>query len=100
MAGRHRGIDARFQVSQAAQCTDDAPADRLHHRSNVRIAGRLALDKARLEARFGPIEVDALQEDAMEMEIQIDNTPETLDKRDRPRLDLVPWDPRVTAWFT
>ena len=71
MAGRHRGLDARFQVSQAAQCTDDAPADRLHHRSNVRIAEAARLDKARREARFGPIEVDTLQEDAMEMEIGV-----------------------------
>ena len=66
--------------------TDDAPADRLHHvscsagadRGNVRIAGWLALDKARLEARLGAIEVDAIKEDAMEMEVGV-----------RPRLHLM-----------
>ena len=31
MAGRHPSIDARFQASQAAQCTDDTPPDVLDH---------------------------------------------------------------------
>jgi hypothetical protein len=60
IAGRHRGIEARVQVSQAAQCTDDAPADVLDHGGNISIGGRFALDKAQLEAHFGPIEVDAV----------------------------------------
>jgi len=33
--------------------------------------GGSALTKAGIEARFGAIEVDALQEDAMEMEVQL-----------------------------
>ena len=63
-------------------------ADLLDHGGDVGIGGRLACDKARLEALVGAIEIDPLKEDAMEMEIQIDGTAETLDKGDRPRLDL------------
>ena len=88
----HGGIAARLQVSQVAQLTDDAPADCLHHLGNVGIAGRLALDKARLEARCGAIEIDALKKDTMKMDIQIEGATKTLDKRHRPRLDLLPCD--------
>jgi hypothetical protein len=45
-------------------------ADRLDHRGDVGIAGRLALEKARLAALVGAIQIDALEEDAMEMEIE------------------------------
>ena len=48
---------------------DDPPTDLLEDLGNVRIAGRLALDKARLEARLGAIELDALKEDNMIMDI-------------------------------
>ena len=88
----HGGVAARLQVSQVAQRTDDAPADRLHHLGNVRIAGRLALDKARFEARLGAIERDALKKDTMKMDMQIDGATAALDKRHRPRLDLLPFD--------
>ena len=60
IAGGYRGIEARFQVSQAAQCTDDAPTDILDHGGNISIGGRFAFDEAWLEAHFGPIEVDAV----------------------------------------
>jgi len=46
-------------------------ADRLDYRGDVGIAGRLALEKARLAALVGAIEIDALEEDAMEMEIGV-----------------------------
>ena len=39
---------------------------------NVGIAGRLALDKARLEALVGAIEIDTLKEDHMIMHIEIE----------------------------
>jgi hypothetical protein len=42
---------------------DDPPTDLLEDRSNVCIAGRLALDKARLAALVGAIEIDPLKED-------------------------------------
>jgi hypothetical protein len=46
-------------------------ADFLHHVGHVGIAGRLALEKARLEARFGALEVDALKKEDMKMEIGV-----------------------------
>jgi hypothetical protein len=58
------------------QLTDDTPADRLHHLGNVSIAGRLALDKARLEACLGALEIDAFKKDTMKMDIQIDGATE------------------------
>src|SRR5262245_8224221 len=90
IAGRHRSVATHFEVSQRAELTDDAMADFLNHVCHVGIAGRLDREKAGLEARFGAIEVDALHEDAMEMEIQIDSTAKTLDKCDRSRLDVGP----------
>jgi hypothetical protein len=45
-------------------------ADHLDHRGDVGIAGRLALEKARRAALVGAIQIDALEEDAMEMEIE------------------------------
>ena len=72
----------------AGELADDPSADLLDHRGDVGITGRLAREKARLEALVGAIEVDPLEEDAMEMEVHIDRTAETLDKCDRPRLDV------------
>ena len=43
--------------------------------------------KRGLRPAVGAIEVDPLQEDAMEMEIQIDRTAKALDKRDRSWVD-------------
>ena len=55
-------------------------ADLLEDLGNVGIAGRFGFDKVWLEARFGTIEVDALKEDDMKMEIQIETSAEALDK--------------------
>src|SRR5262249_55917789 len=66
---------------------DDSVTDLLEHRGNVGIAGRLACDKPGLEAHGGTIEVDALHEDAMDMEVHIDRTAKTLEKRDRAWVD-------------
>src|SRR5262249_23572529 len=74
-----------------AERADDPMADLLDHGGDVRIAGWFGCDKVGLEARCSAIAVDALQEDAMEMEVQVDRTAKTLDKCDRPRLDLVSW---------
>ena len=73
-------------VSQLAQPTDDPPTDFLDHVScsagadggDVRVGRWLTLHKSGLEARLGAIEVDTLQEDAMEMEVQIDGAAKTL----------------------
>jgi hypothetical protein len=62
--------------------------DLLDHGGDVGIAGGLTREKARREALVGAIEIDPFEEDAMEMEIQIESTPESLDKCDRPRLDV------------
>jgi len=59
---------------------------------HVRIAGRLALDKARLTALAGAIERNPLKEDNMIMDIEIDGSTASLDKRHRPWLDLLPLD--------
>ena len=65
----HSGGAARLQVAPVTERTDDPPTDLLEDRGNVRIAGRLALEKARLEARLGTIEIDALKEDHVIMDI-------------------------------
>src|SRR5882724_3525555 len=90
--GGYGCIDSRLQVSQPTQRADDPPTDLLEDLGNVRIAGRHALDKARLAALVGAIEVDALKEDNMKMEIQIEAAAESLEKRHRPWLDLLPLD--------
>jgi hypothetical protein len=46
----HDVVDTRLQVFQLAQHANDPPTDLLEHCRNVSIAGRLALDEARLEA--------------------------------------------------
>jgi hypothetical protein len=60
----------------------------LDHGGDVRVGRGLTLHKTWLEVLVTAIEVDALKEDAMAMEVQIDGTPETLDKRHRPRLHV------------
>src|SRR5262249_7383976 len=72
--GGYRSLNARLQISEPTQHTDDSVTELLEDRGNVRIAGRFGFDKAGLAARFGAIEVDALHEDEMEMEVQIDST--------------------------
>jgi len=69
--GGHRGLHARLQISEPTQLTDDAVTELLEDRGNVRIAGRFDCDKAGLAARCGAIEVDALYEDTMEMEVGV-----------------------------
>src|SRR5215510_8389303 len=63
-------------------------ADRLDHRADVGITGRLGFDKARRAPLVSTIQIDPLKEDTMEMEVQIDRTPETLDECHRPWLDV------------
>src|SRR5713101_863014 len=77
----HGGVDSRLQVSQPTQRADDPPTDLLEDLGNVRIAGRLDLDKARLEALVGPIKIDPFKEDNMIMDIQIDGASVSLYKR-------------------
>src|SRR5262249_38405602 len=65
-----------------------------HHLCYIGIAGRLAREKARFATFVGAIEVDTLQEDAMEMKVHIERTAKALEKGDRPRVD---GGPLVTA---
>ena len=67
--GRRR-VEARLQVSQPTQRADDAPTDFLDHSGDVGIAGRLACDKARLEALVGTIQIDPFKKDTMKMDIE------------------------------
>src|SRR5436309_7382009 len=67
--GGHGGIQARLQISEPTQLTDDPVTDLLEDRGNVGITGRLALEKARRAALVGAIEIDPLEEDAMAMEV-------------------------------
>ena len=60
---------------------------------HVGIARRFGFDKAGLETLVGAIEVHALKEDDVKMEMQIDGPTEALDKRHRPRLDLLSFAP-------
>src|SRR5215472_12430462 len=71
-----------------AELADDPPADCLHDGCHVGITGRLARDKPGLVACLGAIEVDALKKEDMKMEMHIEGTAKTLDKRDRPRVDV------------
>src|SRR5262249_673134 len=82
--GGHRRIETRLQVSQLAELAHNPMADLRDNRGDIGIGGRLDCDKAWLEARLSAIEVDALKEDAMEMEVQIDGTAKALDKGHRP----------------
>ena len=58
-----RQLRAALDSPPCTERADDPPTDLLEDLGNVRIAGRLALDKARLEACLGAIEIDALKED-------------------------------------
>src|SRR5262249_4363239 len=84
----HGGVATRFEVAQMAELTDDTMADFLHDGCHVGIAGRLAREKAGLEARLGAIEVDALKKDTMKMEMEIEGAAKALEKGDRPRLEV------------
>ena len=71
IARGHCSLNSRLQISPPAQLTDDPVANLLEDLGNVGIAGRLDFDKARLEVRFGTIEVDALKEDNMKMDVGV-----------------------------
>jgi hypothetical protein len=87
--GSQSCIAARLQVASSTQRGDDPPVDLQEYRGHGSITGRLALDKARLEARLGAIEIDVLKKDTMKIDMQIEGATEALDKRHRPRLDLL-----------
>src|SRR5262249_11421608 len=88
--GGHGRLYAHLQVAQLAELTDDPPADFLYHFCYIGIAGRLAREKAGFATFVSAIEVDPLQEDAMEMEVQIQSTAKALEKGDRARVDVRP----------
>src|SRR5262249_45943938 len=54
--GGYRSRNARFQLSEPTQHTDDAVTELLEDRGHVRIAGWFSFDKAGLAARCGAIE--------------------------------------------
>jgi len=85
IAGSRRRVEAHLQAAEVAQLTDDAPTDLLDPGRYIGIGGWLAPHKARLEVGLGAIQTDALQEDTVEMEVQIDRTAKTLDKGHQPR---------------
>ena len=69
----HGAIDTRLQVSQPPQRADNPMADLLDHVScsagadigDVGIAGWIALEKARLEALVGTIEIDPFRKSSL-----------------------------------
>ena len=73
-----------------AKRADDPMTDLLDDGRDVNIGRGLILDKLGLAARCGAIEIDPFKEEEMKMYIQIDTTAESLDKRDRSRVHLVP----------
>src|SRR5262249_56754312 len=89
-AGRHRGVAPRLEIPQLAELTDDAVADLLDHRGDVRVRRWLAWHKTWLEALARTIEIDPLQEEHVIGHIQIQGAAKTLEKRDRSRVDLLP----------
>ena len=66
----HGGVATRFEVPQLAELAEDPPADFLDHGSDVRVRRWLAWHKTWLEALVRTIEIDALKEDHMKMEIE------------------------------
>jgi len=92
IACRHHGVATRFEVPQMAARADDAMADLLKHVGHVGIAGRLTLEKAWFETLIRAIEKNPLKEKQVIVHIEIERTAKPLEKRHRPRLDLVSWD--------
>jgi hypothetical protein len=88
IVGSHSRVEASLQVSQLAKLAHDKMAELRADRGNIGSGGRLACDKTWREARLSAIEVDALKEDAMEMEVQMDGTARALDKGHRPWLHV------------
>ncbi len=62
VARGHHVLGARLQIPQRASCVDHAPADRLDDLGYVGIGGRLALEKAWLEALGRAIDKNTLCE--------------------------------------
>src|SRR5215831_2216244 len=73
-----------------AERADDSPADLLDPVGDGGVRRWLALEKAWLAARCSASQIDALQEDAMAMEVHIERTAKPLEKRDRSWVDLLP----------
>ncbi len=78
--GGHGNIHACFRIAQPAQLADHPVTDLLEDRGKVDIAGRFRFEKAGSEVRAAAIEVDALKEDDVKMEIQIETSAGSLDK--------------------
>jgi hypothetical protein len=67
--GGHGELHAHFRIAQPAECADAPPADLLDHGGDGGVRRWLALEKARLAACRGAIQIDALQEDAMAIDL-------------------------------
>src|SRR5262245_14381872 len=91
IAGRHRGVATRFEIPQLAELTDDAMADLLDHRGDVRVRRGLAWHKTWLEALARTIKKHPLEEEQVIVHIQIECTAKALDKRHRPWVDGGPF---------
>ena len=98
IVGGHSRVEASLQGSQLVELAHDPMADLRDDRGNIGIGRRLACDKAWREARLSAIEVDALKEDVMEMEVQIDGTAKALVKVTDPGCMLARSKPRLTAF--
>jgi hypothetical protein len=70
--GPENEISYAIQIAPLAQLSDDALANLVEHRRDLRIRGWDSLNKPRLETLGGAIDKDALQEDKMVMQIQIE----------------------------
>src|SRR5262249_42941206 len=88
IAGRHHRVATRFEIPQRAELAHDPPTDRLDHGGDGGVGRRLTLDKPGLAACLSAIDVDALKKDTMEMEVEIERTAETLDKCNRPWVEV------------
>ena len=75
-------------------------ADLLDHGGDVGIAGWLTREKARREALVGAIEIDPLEEDAMERRFRLMALPKRWINVTDPDWMLARAQPRVTALFT
>src|SRR4029453_18912231 len=95
IVGGHSSVEASLQVSQLAELAHDPMADLRDDRGHIGIGGRLACDKTWREARLSAIEVDALKEDAMEMEVQLMALPKRWIKVTDPGCMLARSKPRV-----
>jgi len=71
MAGRHHGVETRFEVPQLVERADDPMADLLDDVSDAGVGRGRDCEKAWLAPLVGTIEIDALQKNDMKVQVGV-----------------------------